>query len=316
MEYPSDFPPESRARVAAERLRAGKDFDEAREHAPYRAYGSTVHLEAELRKYILRQFAVFVSEACELGCQGIWSVDRIEEAALEFLRRSTIEATFSKGSDKSGRTFGRDWIGNWGDIGSKAMREFERSEEWRQFQEGLLQVAECQVGRASGADTSVPEKTVESVADVSLAQEVAISTAELPVQRAAQRGDRRAAVEAFLVECNKLLDAGSKVVKRHLWQAAGHTDRRQFQYWQSGSEEATAEDDRNFRRILSMSPADFLALLQKKGIPISIPSFLAFSSRFPRISSAFLVFPHLAPRYARTVILEEPVAFGHRKGFL
>src|SRR5438270_5117524 len=97
MEYPSDFPPESRSRVAAERLRAGKAFDEARQNAPYQAYGSTVHLEAELRRYILRQFAIFVSEACKLGCEGIWPVDRVEEAALEFLRRSTIDATFSKG---------------------------------------------------------------------------------------------------------------------------------------------------------------------------------------------------------------------------
>src|SRR3954453_14984421 len=141
MEYPSDFPPESRSRVAAERLRAGKAFDEAREHAPY---GSTVHLEAELGKYILRQFAVFVSEACKLGCQGIWPVDRVEEAALDFLRRSTIEARFSKGFDRSGRAFGRDWISSWGHIEPRVMREFERSDEWRQFQEGLLQVAECQ----------------------------------------------------------------------------------------------------------------------------------------------------------------------------
>jgi len=170
-----------------------------------------------------------------------------------------------------GRAFGRDWISSWGHIEPRVMRELERSDEWRQFQAGLLEVAECQAGRASGAGTSVLEKTVESMGDVPLAQkeEVAISTAELPVRRAAQQRDRRAAVEAFLLECNKLLNPGSKVVKRHLWQAAGHTDRRQFQYWQSGSEEATAEDDRNFRRILRMSPADFLALLQKKGISVS-----------------------------------------------
>ena len=80
MKYPLKFPPESRSRVAAERLRAGKDFDEARENAPYRQYGGTVQLEAELRRYILRQFAVFVSEACKLGCQGIWHVDRVEQA--------------------------------------------------------------------------------------------------------------------------------------------------------------------------------------------------------------------------------------------
>ena len=90
-----------------------------------------------------------------------------------------------------------------------------------------------------------------------------------PVPAAANEPDRRAGVEAFLAECNEKLDAGSKVVKKHLWLAAGHTHSRQFHYWQSGSDEATAEDDRNFRRILSMPPAEFLALLQKKGISVS-----------------------------------------------
>ena len=268
MEYPSDFPPASRTRVTAERLRAGKAFDEAREHAPHRAYGSTVHLEAELRRYILRQFAVFTSEACELVRQGIWSVERVEEAALEFLRLCTIEAASSKGFDKSGRAFGRDWIGNSGHIEPRVMRQFETSDEWRQFQEELLQVAECQAGRTSGAGTSLREKTVEGVGDVAPAQnEEAISTTELPVRIAAQERDRRAAVEAFLLDCNKLSERGSKVARKHIWQAAGHS--RQFEYWQSGSDKATEEDDRNFRRLLSMSPADFLALLQKKGIPIS-----------------------------------------------
>ena len=105
MKYPLKFPPESRSRVAAERLRAGKDFDEARENAPYRQYGGTVQLEAELRRYILRQFAVFVSEACKLGCQGIWHVDRVEQASLEFLRLARIDAGYRKGFDKSGRAF-------------------------------------------------------------------------------------------------------------------------------------------------------------------------------------------------------------------
>ena len=277
MEYPSDFPPESRSRVAAERLRAGKAFDEARQHAPYRAYGSTVHLEAELRKYILRQFAVFASEACKLGCQGVWSVERVEEAALEFLRLCTIEARSSKGFDRWGRAFGRDWIGNWGDIQSTVMREFERSDEWRQFQEELLHVAERQRMRASDAGGTVrqeikdvPRDSAPSKSAGPWSEVEGVAARELPVSlAAANKPDRRAAVEAFLGQCNKLLDAGSKVVKKHLWQAAGHTDRRQFQYWQSGSEEATAEDDRNFRRILSMSPADFLAFLKKKDISVS-----------------------------------------------
>ena len=97
MQYPQDFPPESRSRVAAERLRADKDFDEARENAPYRQYGGRVQLEAELRRYILRQFAVFVSEAGKLGSLGIWPVDRVEQACLEFLRLATIDAAVQQG---------------------------------------------------------------------------------------------------------------------------------------------------------------------------------------------------------------------------
>jgi hypothetical protein len=57
-----------------------------------------------------------------------------------------------------------------------------------------------------------------------------------------------------------------KVNRRHVWLAVGHTAARQFQFWQASDPKATAQDDQNFRRILAMSPADFEALLKKKGI--------------------------------------------------
>ncbi len=110
MRYPSDFPAESRAAVAAEKLRAGRDFDVARKNSPWTQYGASPELQAELRRYILRPFTVFVSEACKLGRKGIWHVDRIQKEAFEFLRLSTIDATYSKGYDKADRRFGQDWI--------------------------------------------------------------------------------------------------------------------------------------------------------------------------------------------------------------
>ncbi|HEX4772186.1 MAG TPA: hypothetical protein VH351_15225 [Bryobacteraceae bacterium] len=131
MQYPQDFPPESCSRVTAERLRAGKDFDHAREKPLPMEYGAKRDLEAELRKYILRQFAVFVGEAGKLGSQGIWPVDQVEQECLEFLRLATIDARYSKGFDTSGRAFAQGWIGSWGSIESSVMREFERSDEWR-----------------------------------------------------------------------------------------------------------------------------------------------------------------------------------------
>jgi hypothetical protein len=53
---------------------------------------------------------------------------------------------------------------------------------------------------------------------------------------------------------------------KRIWHAVGHKRARQFQYWQEGSDKATDVDDRSFRRILDMPPAEFIALLKRKGI--------------------------------------------------
>ena len=110
MWYPDGFPPESRAAVAAEKFRAATEFEEVRDGS--RRLEPSFELEAGLRRYILRQFGVFVREACKLGKKGIWTVDDVETAALEFLRGATIEP--------------------------EVQRQFERSDEWRQFQAALL----------------------------------------------------------------------------------------------------------------------------------------------------------------------------------
>ena len=136
MWYPDGFPPESRAAVAAKKFRAATEFEEVRDGS--RRLEPSFELEAGLRRYILRQFGVFVREACKLGKKGIWTVDDVETAALEFLRGATSEARFSKGYDKYGREFGCSWISNWGSIEPEVQRQFERSDEWRQFQAALL----------------------------------------------------------------------------------------------------------------------------------------------------------------------------------
>ena len=52
--------------------------------------------------------------------------------------------------------------------------------------------------------------------------------------------------------------------------ASGHSSARQFQYWQEQSDKATAADDRTFRRILGMPPAEFIALLKTKRILVVV----------------------------------------------
>lgn len=76
--------------------------------------------------------------------------------------------------------------------------------------------------------------------------------------------NRVALVDAFLERCNQ--QAKFPIIRKHIWLAAGHERPRQFQYWQSRSTKATQQDNTNFRRILSMSPSDFLAVLAKKNI--------------------------------------------------
>lgn len=149
MEYPKDFPPESRAAVAAEKLRSGKDFDLVRDH-PSRGADT----EEQIRKYVLRQFLVFVQEASKLGKRGIWQVDRVENAALEFLRRATIDAVYDKG-----RGSGKGWISHLtGSLTSEICRQFEKSPEWQQYQDILLQVAEGQMLRKAEAFTEPKQR--------------------------------------------------------------------------------------------------------------------------------------------------------------
>jgi hypothetical protein len=130
-------------------------------------------------------------------------------------------------------------------------REFERSEEFRQFQDALLEVAEAQEAPQSKGSA------------LSLCEGVAPIPQELATDN---KADRHRMVDDFLAACNREADADSKVTRKDIWRAAGHKHARQFQYWQQRSDQATERDDMNFRRIISLLPVDFVALLKKKGI--------------------------------------------------
>jgi hypothetical protein len=112
--------------------------------------------------------------------------------------------------------------------------------------------------RGGDLDSAQSERTggtLSKAEDAAMpAQELAVATTE-----------RTKMVDDFLVQCNRE-SVGFKVRRKHIWLAVGHARARQFQYWQEGSDKATDADDRAFRRILRMSPAEFIALLKKKGI--------------------------------------------------
>ena len=139
MKYPGDFPPESRARVEAEKIRAGREFDSAKQAARW-----TSDVEALVRHYILRIFLVFANEACALR---LWPVEKMDLNCREFLRLLTIAAHSEKGYDRGGGRL-RDMNSNWnGAILPEVEREFEKTTEWQRYQDALLESAEAQIAK-------------------------------------------------------------------------------------------------------------------------------------------------------------------------
>jgi hypothetical protein len=163
MDYPREFPKESRAKVEAEKVRAGRDFETAVKGARWRA-----DEQKHLRTYILRVFLVFGSEARE---KRLWPIDEMDRRCREFLRRFTIEARFQKGH---GRDLG-DMTSNWtGSILSEVQAEFEASPEWKRYEDLLLEVADSRTGGpdlAPGPRAENPEGLAESATPESIQSE-------------------------------------------------------------------------------------------------------------------------------------------------
>ena len=79
-------------------------------------------------------------------------------------------------------------------------------------------------------------------------------------------GGRRKAVKAFLASCNRTTQ--ERIERHHIWEAAKYTWPRQFQYWLEAAPppKGTRACDTNIRRILDMTPANFVALLTNQGL--------------------------------------------------
>jgi len=75
---------------------------------------------------------------------------------------------------------------------------------------------------------------------------------------------RAALVDDFLVTCNRESGLEVELVRKHISLAVGHKYPRQFQYWQSCDPRTTAADNRNFGRILRMTPTEFVKVLREK----------------------------------------------------
>lgn len=169
MVYPQEFSAQARARVEAERLKAGNDLAQYRDRPETRppcrqhtwgTYGRRwTDDEEDFFEYILRVFLAFGHEACELGKRGTWAVDRIRSEADKFLRRFGMEAYNEKGYDRSGHKFRQMTDGWYGTLLPEVEQEFQKSEQWRRFEGELLAVAERQAAQNSESGGDEPAQT-------------------------------------------------------------------------------------------------------------------------------------------------------------
>jgi len=119
-------------------------------------------------------------------------------------------------------------------------------------------------------DADIPARfaeTAESQPSITSEMSESEKPAKVPLGPAKDpEKSRREIVDQFLKACNQEAGIGSRVTRKSIWRLAGHRHARQFEYWQEESPKATGEDNRNFGRLLGLSPSDFIALLKKSGV--------------------------------------------------
>ena len=137
-ELPEEFSEKSASAVILEEIRAGQDFETAKQRAR-----DLLEAEALLRTYILRVFLAFGRESGDLVRQGVWSLDRLQREAPEFLRKLTIGASLERGTDKRGDRL-REMVSRWsGGLLEEVRSAFRQSPQWKEYEGLLIELAEA-----------------------------------------------------------------------------------------------------------------------------------------------------------------------------
>jgi len=182
----------------------------------------------------MRIFLAFAKEACALRTGRNWTIERVQRESEEFLRQLTIKVVFAKfpGLDQH-------WISNInGSLSSDVKRKFERSPEWKSY-EDLLETPKTEsTSRAKSAPEPIRNSEPRSI----LAQP-------------------RAAVDAFIARIRE--KTGREITRKDIYTAAGYKDRTQFERFQSGKRCTNAAKE-NFIRVMNLDPTGFFRELEKK----------------------------------------------------
>lgn len=235
-QFPVDFSKEARANVIKAEIRASRavaDEGASVQPALQRArFGSeSLGKAATVVQYIMTVFAALAHEACELGkTDGGWAVDVVDSQVRELLRLTTIYALWKYG-----------YVGYYlpkltdqGWISAEAQALFEKTDEWKQYQNVVLEIAHIQ---ASGCAL---------VAEVEQAKTVTLARADVAAER-------KALLAAYKAEGAKL---GILITDLMIAQAASQSwhDRTPVQRWKQSDTRCTQADDARIRKVLKDKP--------------------------------------------------------------
>jgi hypothetical protein len=130
MNYPSEFSDSGRAAVEAALIL------ERREHQKRkREWKSNWAFDEErsLETFVLKVFSAYGSEVTKVGQNGLWTVDQMRKQGEEGLRLIVIEVNHQTGN--SGQFMDGPYLS------TNAKSKFRETEEWLDFEDGLLEIA-------------------------------------------------------------------------------------------------------------------------------------------------------------------------------
>jgi len=234
--YSHGLPADLDAELTATRLLADLDFDEAK-----RGRGPVEIRRLLIQRRIIPEVVAFVRVACELVMRNWLAIGAVEPVVQEYTQNLARLLCPDAQTDSG-----------WADSFQREVRQtIAASSEWRSCRHQIADLAAGLARRSIVRPTPV-------VAEPLIAFD--IKTADLDTAQG-----RRTAVNSFLEWCNRT--APSKLTQQHVWKAMGHGDPRQLQYWLSAKpgSKATRATDEKVHRVLRMSAADFVSLLQREG---------------------------------------------------
>jgi hypothetical protein len=136
---------------------------------------------------------------------------------------------------------------------------------WKAFFGAEAGVASDEMAPSSVPLSAVPPSASGSTTPQQSKPETAGGLAPASLWDGEDASGNKAIVNDFICTCFR--ETGVKVTRTMIWRAAGYRNRTEFERWQASHPKATPTANQNFRRLLSMAPTEFIAILTKHGIP-------------------------------------------------